>query len=392
MQIENDGLLNNFVRRLDRYREWAAIAHQQTGKSWTTQLREILALSRTGGRCTVSNYYWYALYNEDYLEGRGAQDFLGWPLREKFSLSLNPRYAVLPAWDKTVFMLMARAANLPVAPVVACYHPAQSISEALGLHLKTKDAVAKFLRDPSVYPLFAKPAFSQQGYGSAYLSGYDAISDRLQMLDGTSVALTEFLRRLDEAVDERYHRARCGYLFQEPLALAPEIQKLTQWSALCAVRIVCLNGPEGVKPIRAIWRVSVPPNHVDNFSMGKYGNLLANVDLATGEIGKMLGGFWPKTEVLHKHPFTGESFDGFRLPQWDRLLKICQDAGAVFPLMKIHHWDIALTTTGPVILELNDVGGTESIQLHGHGLLTEETREFLKMHANLQVHPWIKAL
>jgi hypothetical protein len=59
--------------------------------------------------------------------------------------------------------------------------------------------------------------------------------------------------------------------------------------------------------------------------------------------------------------------------------------------MKIHHWDFALTSEGPMILELNDMGGTEIAQVHGHGLLTQETREFLKRYANTQTHPWINS-
>ena len=55
-------------------------------------------------------------------------------------------------------------------------------------------------------------------------------------------------------------------------------------------------------------------------------------------------------------------------------------------------WDIALTDKGPMILELNDVGGTEIAQVHGRGLLTLQTREFLKRHANASAHPWVKAL
>ena len=85
-------------------------------------------------------------------------------------------------------------------------------------------------------------------------------------------------------------------------------------------------------------------------------------------------------------------FKGFRLPDWPMVLKICQRTGEVFPLMKVHHWDIAPTDQGPRILELNDIGGTQIPQMHGHGLLTKETRAFLKRHGNVRNHEWIKTL
>jgi hypothetical protein len=240
--------------------------------------------------------------------------------------------------------------------------------------------------------LFGKPAFSQQGHGSAYLANYDPASDRLNLIDGRSMSLDDFLRRLDQTVDGRYHKPECGYLFQESFTVAPEIRAITNWPAICGVRVVCLNGPTGAKAIRAVWKIATPPNSVDNFSLGKKGNLLADVDLVSGEVSRVLGGFWPRTDLFLNHPISGQAVNGFRLPGWDRVLECCQRGAAAFPLLKIHHWDFALTDHGPLILELNDLGATEMLQVHGHGLLTIETREFLKRHADTLSHPWVKSL
>ncbi len=392
MKPQEVSRLNRLVTRFGEYRAWSELAHKQTGKSWPTQLREIRALRHSGGQCGISDYYWYKLYDDSYQQGRGASDFVGWRLQSQFSFALNPRHAVLPAWDKSAFMQLATSAGLPVAPVRACFHPAKRISEHLGLHLKTKAEVAAYLRDPAIYPLFGKPSFSQQGYGSLHLSSYDPASDSIGLLDGKTISMDSFLQRLDEAVDRRYHRPECGFLFQDSFTPAPQIQSLTNWSAICSVRVICLNKPAGVKPIRAIWKIAVPPNHVDNFSLGKYGNLLADVDLETGEVSRTIGGLWPGTQVFSKHPFTGQSLADFKLPGWNEIVDACHRAGAVFPLMKIHHWDFALTDKGPFILELNDLGGTEIAQVHGRGLLTEETRDFLKSYGNAEACPWINGL
>ena len=392
MPAANQSQLSRRVAQLNEYREWAALVTQQTGKSLLTQFREIRALKSTGGQCGVSDYYWYKLYDQSYQKGRGAPDFLGWCLQEKFSLALNPRYAVLPAWDKFVLTQIAAESGLPVAPIRASYHPAPHLSDALGIHLKSRDAVGAFLRDPSIYPLFGKPAFSQQGFGSAYLASYDPATDSLGQLNGGSIPVDDFLKRLDQTVDRRYHKPECGFLFQDGFTLAPEISALTKWSALCGVRMMCLNGPQGVTPLRTFWKIAVPPNQVDNFSMGKYGNFLADVDPLTGEVSRMLGGFWPKTAILPTHPLSGKAIAGFRLPGWSKVLEACHLGGAVFPLMKIQHWDFALTDKGPIILELNDIASTQAAQIHGHGLLTEVSRAFLKTHANANHHPWVKAL
>ncbi len=386
-------MLGRLLERLREYRPWLSVVQTETGKSALAQLREVLALRRMGGQCGISDYFWYRLYRDDYLMGRGARDFLGWRLQQQLSLALNPRHAVLPAWDKAVFFQLASSAGLPVAPVKAFYHPSEAIFAGLGTHLRCPEDAAAFLRNPSVYPLFAKPAYSQQGYGAASLAGYDEATDRLTLLDGGSITVSDFVKRLVQSVDPRFHRPECGCLFQDAFAPAAEIRALTGWSAICGVRIVCLNSPEeGARPIRAVWKIAVPPNHVDNFSLGKYGNLLADVDLATGEISRTVSGFWPKTSLLREHPVTGKVLEGFRLPGWDRVLDACRRGGMAFPLMRIQHWDFALTDQGPLMLELNDIGATEMLQLHGRGILTPETRAFLKRHADTREHPWVAGL
>jgi hypothetical protein len=392
MQDNTKSRASQLVSRLGEFKEWVALAKAQTGKGLVTQLREIRALRRFGGQCGLSDYYWYKLYDDDYQQGRGARDFLGWRLQQKFSLALNPRYAALPAEDKLSFMSLAGSAGLPIAPVRACFHRAERLSDAMGIHLKTRAAAGAFLRDPAIYPLFGKPSFSQQGYGAAYLAGYDATTDSLRLLGGKTISADLFMDRLEQTIDPRYHKPECGYLFQEPFTLAPEIFAITQWPAICGVRIICLNGPHGVTPIRACWKIAVPPNQVDNLNYGRSGNLFADVNLANGEVSRVLSNFWPKTKVMSQHPVTGKSIEGFRLPGWDKILEACKLAGAVFPLLRVHHWDFALTDRGPLMLELNDLGGTEGVQVFGHGLLTQETREFLKRYGNSREQPWINAL
>lgn len=374
------------------FRKWATLAEAQTGKSITVQLREITKLNKTGGQCGVTDYYQFKLYDDSYLKGRGREDFLGWRLEEEFSRSLNPRYAVLPAWDKMTFAVTAYASGLPVAPTVACFHPANNISEIFGAHLKTVDEVREYLRTPSVYPLFGKPAFSQGGHGALHLAGINDGLDQLVLLDGKTIPLDKFLYRLTEAVDQRFHKPLCGYLFQKPLRQANEVLALTNWPAICSVRIVCLNHLGYVTPIRAVLKMAVPPNHTDNFSHGGSGNIAANIDLATGEIGIALDRLWPGAEIYSAFPGAGASLNGFMVPGWDELLSICDRAGRVYPLMKIHHWDFAITNDGPKIMELNDIGGSWVVQMHGHGLLTSDTREFLKTHVDKKTHSWVTRL
>lgn len=381
-----------WLERFAEFRVWATLASEQTGKSWLVQAGEIMRLKHLPGQCGITDYYWFRLYDEDYLSCEGVGDFLGWRLQDSFNFALNPRHAVLLAWDKLVFAQIAQAAGLPVAPIVACYHPGNKLPLSGCKHLPTVNLAAEFLREDAEYPLYSKPAYSQQGEGAQALLGYRREDDSLLLAGDRSISVSEFVKLLHQPVDRRYHRPECGFLLQKMLRNAPEIEELTGWSAISGVRLVCLNGPEGVLPVAAAWKIAVPPNTMDNFHMGTYGNLVAGIDLITGRVERVVNGLWPTARLLELHPVTGRPFANFHIPGWTAMLEICREAGKIFPLMKVHHWDFALTDQGPVIIELNDMGGTQIVQLHGRGLLHKTTRHFLKQQADASSHPWVRRL
>lgn len=392
MESKQLGWLHKRAQQWSEFRGMALAAHAQSGRGVWQQLRDIMALRKAGGQCGVSDYYWYRLYDPKYQQGRGAPDYLGWRLQAALCLALNPRHAVLPAWDKITFLTLAHAAGLPVAPVAATYSRAPQVAAVLGTHLATPEATAHYLRAEAKYPLFAKPSFSQQGLGALSMDGYDVASDSLRLADGSALAVEVFLRRLTVSLDRRYHKPECGLLFQPRLTSAREIVELTNWPAVSGVRVTCLNGPDGAIPIRAFWKVCLPPNQIDNFSKGKYGNLLADVDIETGSVSRLLAGIGPAHTPMSRLPHNQRDITGFQLPGWAQVLDACVRAGPVFPMLGLHGWDFALTDDGPLMLELNDTVSTEALQLYGRGLLTPSFRAFLKERCDQRLHRWIASL
>ena len=61
-------------------------------------------------------------------------------------------------------------------------------------------------------------------------------------------------------------------------------------------------------------------------------------------------------------------------------------------MMRIHHWDFALTDRGRVILELNDLGSTIGSQLSGRGMLPAGIRAFMRKYAAPSAQSWVEAL
>ena len=157
---------------------------------------------------------------------------------------------------------------------------------------------------------------------------------------------------MDQSVDQRFHKPECGYFFQEPLTLAPEIERRDKLDSDLWGTGHMLKRPGRRQPIFAAWKIAVPPNHVDNFSHGKIRQSVRLTSTQqTGEVGRALERLWPETKIIQKHPYTGLSLDGFKLPlAWGALLDACQCSRKVIPLDEDSHiWDFALQTRAKML-------------------------------------------
>ena len=106
----------------------------------------------------------------------------------------------------------------------------------------------------------------------------------------------------------------------------------------------------------------------DNFYAGSSGNLVGQIDLDSGLIKRVVGVILEQSEVT-VHPDTKEPLKDFILPHWRDIVKVCLTAAAAFPGLRFQHWDIAICSRGPVILELNSNGGLAMAHLaHRSGI------------------------
>ena len=77
------------------------------------------------------------------------------------------------------------------------------------------------------------------------------------------------------------------------------------------------------------------------------------------------------------HPDTGEQLVGIMLEGWPDVAKLCLKAATFLPRLRLQHWDVAMTSKGPVILELNTYGWLDLPQLaSGRGLYDGEFQAF----------------
>jgi hypothetical protein len=91
---------------------------------------------------------------------------------------------------------------------------------------------------------------------------------------------------------------------------------------------------------------------VDNFDAGGLG---ANIDIETGIISNAAIVKDPFTDkVYEKHPITGAQIKGVQIPNWSDILEMVSKAATKVPEVRTVGWDIALSTTGPTLIEGND--------------------------------------
>jgi hypothetical protein len=146
---------------------------------------------------------------------------------------------------------------------------------------------------------------------------------------------------------------------------------------LPTLRVHTVMTPEGGRVVLVIAKILVGPSLIDNFVAGKTGNLLCSVDLATGRLGIAYGtrvGRRLMIQSIERHPVLGTPFAGFQLPDWAELIRVAEKCADAFPELPLLGNDIALTSEGPLVIEVNTSPGYAIPQIVcGRG-----ARDFLK--------------
>ena len=216
---------------------------------------------------------------------------------------------------------------------------------------RNADELRDFLRSSQDYPLFAKPIAGHQSLGSASLERYDPERDCL--IDTQGAVLT-----VDEFIVYAQAFAGSGYLFQRRASPHSSLRPLCG-NRLTTVRVLTLLRRGQPTMLRACWKIPCGFNSADNF--WRDGNLLAQLDLDSGRVLRVVQRVDRDFDEISHHPETGESFADLAVPNWSDVVGVALEAAKVIPELPLVGWDVAPVDDGAVLVEFNE---TPDLRLH----------------------------
>ncbi len=149
------------------------------------------------------------------------------------------------------------------------------------------------------------------------------------------------------------------YLCEEAITQHEEMNKLCERS-VNTIRICTIVSDKGNPHlIYALIRIGAGNTDVDNITSGGMYTLLS----PEGEITHPT--FCDKTASYYDvHPNNGFVFKGFKVPFFKEAVEMCFKAAKTDERIRYTGWDIAITPTGPVLVEGNILPGYDMCQNH----------------------------
>jgi Sugar-transfer associated ATP-grasp len=338
---------------------------RRAGRSAPSIIADWLRVRRGAGRLQLWEYFYYNLDRTE-LSAQERAAFVGWFGQDVLVEFLVDEYSMILNVDKVTFDYVARGAGLPVPEIFAVYAPRPRPGRFKAL--TSPQQLRDFLREWRRFPIYCKPACGGSGSKNFQIERW--ADERAVVTGGTTLSPEELAARLTEPTG-------LGFLLLETLRPHSEIESVAG-DSISGVRLHVLRRPGGPVIFRPLWKPARRGAVVDNFQNGESGNMLAAIDVASGRIERVISGSGRNQLVNQPHPDTGRQLVGFELPYWQALRELAREA-ELFPGFLCQGWDVAICSTGPVILEVNWFGDVIGPQLaHGRGFLEGEMLTLLQ--------------
>jgi putative polysaccharide biosynthesis protein len=278
-------------------------AAREAKKQPSEILKEIVRLSRGDGRLSIDDYFLYRLFEDERLSMADKEKFISdqihWPISNCCN---DPKWMVLTQ-DKWLSYTFMSACGIPTPDTLAVIDTSERKFNQLPKITKSSE-LRQFLSAQTSFPLFAKDNTGLGSFGAFVIAGIEG-----------DLVLREHAEPIAcDAVFTQIVGKRC-YLLQRFVRNHPEIQGLSKYCA--TVRTINMVGSGRVLTPFALIKIPGPTSIADNY--WRAGNIIANVELETGEICRAVTGKGIEMKELRHHPETGDLLIGKALPFWKEL-------------------------------------------------------------------------
>jgi hypothetical protein len=339
-------------------------AAMTAGRRMTSILADVVSLRRGPGQLVPAEFFYYRLW-EPRLTREAKRQFVGKQAQHPMHIACNNTGWYAAAADKLLFQTLMTGAGFPGPELLAVTAPGRRVPG--GRVLRDQAEIDGFLRDPANYPLFAKPIDGKYSISVVSADAFNVAANSV-MLQGGDLVTAE-----DLAVTLASREA--GYIVQRRMKAHPRLTTLFG-PPLWSVRVLVLLTATGPIIHRAVAKIATGRNPADNF--WRRGNMIGAIDLATGQITRVVRGTGADMALNPLHPDTGRAIIGTVIPEWDSLAALAKEASRLLPAIRTQSWDIAVTDEGPIPLEVNFGGDLNLAQLaSGAGVLDEAYRSHL---------------
>lgn len=103
-------------------------------------------------------------------------------------------------------------------------------------------------------------------------------------------------------------------------------------------------------------------NEISNASCN---DMVAPIDISKGIIKLPASDY---ENIYSNHPETGMIIQGFKIPYWEEMIELVEKASKVVPEIGYVGWDVAITPSGPILIEGNTSPGYKFYQIPCHML------------------------
>lgn len=311
----------------------AAIARRLTGKGYLRQGLERLALLLLH-RLQPSAYYKLGLFETERYARAG--DFLDHRQAVNLMAFLHAKAPVHMTTDKVFFAELCARHGFPAPVDLGTLTPGQAAPSGW------PDALVAAAGREGI---FVKPRYGMMGQGAGLLTTSTGGHDWSIELNGerrTGQSWSEVRTRLNATGE--------SYLFQQRIENHPTLAQFCH-GALSTIRLCTVRAGDDYRPFFAFLRLPAPGALTDNPAAG---GIAAPVDLTTGVLDAGVSqatSSLPKS-ITHYGP-REHALAGTVVPHFERALALCLSVHKSLPGYFTVSHDIAITETGPIIVEAN---------------------------------------